>query len=119
MRSTPSRRALLAVAAILSAGPGFAAPAARAGDRTTHGGTVLTPASPNVFIQGQPAARVNDRVVCPLSTAGLPHVGGSILTGAATVFVNGRPVARAGDRVTEAGATSVILAGSETVQIGP
>jgi uncharacterized Zn-binding protein involved in type VI secretion len=119
MRSTPSRRALLAAAAILAAGPGFAAPAARAGDRTTHGGTVLTPASPNVFIQGLPAARANDAIVCPQSTNGVPHVGGPIFGGSGTVLINGRPAARAGDRVTEAGPASVILEGASTVQIGP
>lgn len=119
MRSTPYRGAILVAAAMVAAAPAFAAQAARAGDRTSHGGTVTAPASPNVFIQGLPAARVNDRVACPLSTGGLPHVGGPILSGSGTVFINGRPAARAGDRVTEAGATSVILAGSEVVQIGP
>lgn len=119
MRSTSSRRALLAAAAILASAPAFAAPAARAGDRTTHGGTVLTPASPNVFIQGQPAARVNDGVVCPQSTNGVPHVGGPILGGSGTVLINARPAARAGDRVNEAGPASVILEGAVTVQIGP
>jgi uncharacterized Zn-binding protein involved in type VI secretion len=113
------RRALVAAAAILAASPVLAAPAVRAGDRTNHGGTVAPPASPDVFIQGLPAARSNDRVVCPLSTGGLPHVGGSILFGSGTVFINGRPAARVGDTVGEVNASSVILEGATTVLIGP
>jgi uncharacterized Zn-binding protein involved in type VI secretion len=119
MKSTRDRLGLLAAAALLAAAPAMAAPAARAGDRTTHGGTVAVPGSANVFIQGQPAARLNDVVVCPVSAGGVPHVGGPILFGSNTVLINGRPAARAGDTVLEQNATSVILGGAETVQIGP
>jgi uncharacterized Zn-binding protein involved in type VI secretion len=120
MRSTPRRpAALLFAAAFLAATAAAAAPAARTGDRTNHGGTIMGPASPNVFIQGEPAARFDDTVVCPLSTGGLPHVGGRILFGSGTVLINGRPAARAGDSVAEQNATSVILSGAEGVQIGP
>src|SRR5262249_43834108 len=95
-----------------------AAPAARVGDRTSHGGTILAPGSPDVFIEGRPAVRRNDQVVCPLFNGNVPHAGGPIVSGSASVFINGRPAARAGDTVTENEAESVLGAGSETVQIG-
>jgi uncharacterized Zn-binding protein involved in type VI secretion len=110
----------LAAAALLAAAPGFAgAPAARAGDRTTHAGAVMAPASPNVFIQGQPAARLGDRVWCPQSTGGVPHGVGVIIRGSATVLINGQPAARAGDLTLETDAASTLLSGGETVLIGP
>jgi uncharacterized Zn-binding protein involved in type VI secretion len=121
MTSRQRRRAILAPAAVLvlAAAPAIAAPAVRAGDRTTHGGTITGPVSPSVFIGGRPVARINDVVACPVFTGGIPHVGGPIVSGSATVLINGRPAARVGDRVTESGATSVIVGGAETVNIGP
>ena len=94
-----------------------AAPAARVGDTTSHGGVVVT-GSPNVLVGGQPAARAGGTATCPLVTNNVPHVGGPIVTGAGTVLINGAPAARAGDTVIETGATSVIATGSPTVVIG-
>jgi uncharacterized Zn-binding protein involved in type VI secretion len=98
-----------------------AAPAARVGDPTTHGGVVGI-GSPNVVIGGRPAAQVGDFASCPLSTPTnppLPHVGGPVSTGSPTVFVNGRPAARAGDVIVEQnGGVSAIAAGAPTVLIG-
>jgi uncharacterized Zn-binding protein involved in type VI secretion len=94
-----------------------AAPAARAGDTTSHGGVVVT-GSANVFIGGRPAARAGNFATCPLVTNNVPHVGGPIVTGAATVLINGAPAARAGDTVAETGAISTIVTGAPTVQIG-
>src|SRR5689334_2458977 len=98
-----------------------AAPAARVGDPTTHGGVVGISSS-NVFVGGRPAARVGDFASCPLSTPTsppLPHVGGPVSTGSASVFVNGRPAARVGDVIVEQnGGVSAIAAGAPTVLIG-
>ena len=97
-------------------------PAARLGDLTTHGGSVLG-GSPDVMIQGMPAARLGDWVTCPRSTPGLPpvpHVGGNISGGCSpTVFINGMPAARTGSTVTEVGAVSAVMGGGTTVIIGP
>jgi uncharacterized Zn-binding protein involved in type VI secretion len=72
--------------------------------------------SPDVYINGRPAARVGDKtslhlrpgLICP------PHTA-AISQGAATVFINGRPAARVGSAV--AGCTKVI-GGSSDVEIG-
>ena len=56
-------------------------PAARMGDATAHGGTIVV-GFPMVLIGGQPAARVGDMHACPMQTPGvppIPHVGGPIL----------------------------------------
>ena len=92
-------------------------PAARLGDPTAHGG-VVTVGSPNVLINGQPAATVGDLHVCPMCSPG-PHVGGPILAGSPTVLVNGKPLARMGDACAcAAPAPDVILAGSPNVLVG-
>src|SRR5262245_12427515 len=117
MRSAIVRGVIVTAAAVLVAQAAHAASAARAGDRTSHGGTVLAPASPSVFIQGLPAARVEDSVACPLFNGPVPHVGGPIVSGSRTVFVNGRPAAFTGSVVSETGTTSVLTSGSETVRI--
>ena len=95
-----------------------AAPAARVGDVTSHGGSVAT-GSPTVRIGGLPAARQSDTATCPIVEGPVAHAGGPIVTGAATVLINGRPAARAGDAVQEAaGPGSVIVGGSSSVFIG-
>jgi len=45
--------------------------------------------SPDVFINGKPAALARDGVSC----------GGVVASGSATVFVNGKPLAAAGDQL--------------------
>src|SRR5262245_44497820 len=117
MRPAILRRALLAAAAVLVATSIQAQPAARVGDSTNHGGVVLAPGSPDVFIEGRPAVRLNDRIACPLFNGVVPHVGGPIVTASGNVFINGRPAARSGDTVSEEGATSRITGGAETVFI--
>jgi uncharacterized Zn-binding protein involved in type VI secretion len=97
----------------------LAAPAARVNDFTDHPGGRIVQGSPNVFIGGLPAARLSDRVNCPvIEPPGIPHVGGPIATGSSTVFINGLPAARAGDLVTENLRPSRIATGSNTVNIG-
>lgn len=62
--------------------------------------------SPDVLVNGLPAARVGDQVTCD---------AGKIAQGSGSVLVNGRPAARVGDKIT-CGAT--ITGGSPDVVIG-
>ncbi len=67
---------------------------------------------------GQPAARISDMHVCPMTT-GVPHVGGPILPpGEVTVLIGGMPAAKVGDMATCVGPPDSIVAGSATVLIG-
>jgi uncharacterized Zn-binding protein involved in type VI secretion len=66
----------------------------------------------------QPAARITDMHVCPMSTGPVPHVGGPILPpGAPTVLIGNLPAARVGDQATCVGPPDVIAMGSMTVLI--
>jgi uncharacterized Zn-binding protein involved in type VI secretion len=68
---------------------------------------------------GQPAARLTDMHVCPMTTGPVPHVGGPITgPGAPTVLIGGMPAARVGDLVTCVGPPDTIAAGCFTVLIG-
>ena len=97
-------------------------PAARMGDVTAHGGSIVA-GSPTVLICGQPAARVGDMHVCPMvtvvGTGVLPHVGGPILPpGSSTVLIGGMPAARVGDMATCVGPPDTLAVGCPTVLIG-
>ena len=77
-----------------------------------HGNSPETPiisGSPDVLINGQPAARVGDALA--------PHSAHprSITQGSSTVFINGKPAARIGDGIDCGG---VIISGSGNVIIG-
>jgi uncharacterized Zn-binding protein involved in type VI secretion len=96
------------------------APAARAGDMTSHG-TPLNPAlgSTNVWIGGQRAWRATSDVhQCPLTTGTVPHVGGVVVNGSTKVFINKLPAARQGDIIPESGPSNSITGGFPKVQIG-
>ena len=94
-------------------------PAARLGDLTAHGGTIVM-GNPTVLIGGQPAACVGDDHVCPLVTVLVPHVGGVIgPPGGITVLIGGRPAARMGDMTICVGPPGTIAMGFPTVLIGP
>jgi uncharacterized Zn-binding protein involved in type VI secretion len=95
-------------------------PAARMGDMTAHGGSIVV-GFPTVLIGGQPAARLGDMHVCPMVTPGtppVPHVGGPITLGSATVLIGGQPAARMGDMATCVGPPDTIAVGCPTVLIG-
>ncbi len=93
-------------------------PAARLGDMTAHGGTIVV-GCPTVLIGGMPAARVGDMHVCPMMNPGpVPHVGGPVSLGSATVLIGGMPAARMGDMATCSGPPDTIAAGCPTVLIG-
>ena len=91
-------------------------PAARLGDPTVHGGSVVMGA-PTVMIGGKPAARIADPHVCPMFDGPKPHVGGPIALGAATVLTAGMPQARAGDQCVCVGPPDVIAIGCPTVLV--
>jgi uncharacterized Zn-binding protein involved in type VI secretion len=95
-------------------------PAARIGDPTAHGGSIVA-GCPTVLIGGQPAARLTDMHVCPMVTPGtppIPHVGGPVTLGSATVLIGGMPAARVGDMATCVGPPDTIVSGCMTVLIG-
>ena len=93
-------------------------PAARMGDLTAHGGSIVM-GLPTVLIGKMPAARVSDMHVCPLVTGVVPHVGGPILPpGSLTVLIGKLPAARVGDMVTCTGPPDTIAMGCMTVLIG-
>lgn len=89
--------------------------AARFGDISTHGGTIVGPGVPNVLIEGKPAAVASDLHTCALP----PNVHQPTVSpfpgGSATVIIGGKPALRVGD-VCICGATAAI--GSLTVIIG-
>ena len=94
-------------------------PAARIGDMTAHGGSIVG-CFPTVLIGKKPVARVTDMHVCPMVTGVVPHVGGPILPpGGATVIVGGMPCARIGDMATCVGPPDTIVLGEFTVLVGP
>jgi len=72
-------------------------PLIRAGDPTSHGGTVVE-GSDNFIVDGKPVARAGDKVSCPL------HGDNAIDSGSDTYLTDARPTARDGD-TTACGAT--------------
>ncbi len=87
--------------------------AARVGDTTVHGGSVVGPGVPTVLIGGMPAAVLGDMHACPIPPPS--HIPASPFTaGSATVLISGRPALRAGDAAA-CGAT--VAVGAPTVVI--
>lgn len=89
--------------------------AARVGDTTNHGGTIVGPGSPTILIGGKPAALMGDNHVCviPPNTG---HITSSPFTlGSTTVLLGGKPALRAGDTCI-CGASAAV--GEPTVMIG-
>jgi len=66
------------------------------GDKTSHGGTVIT-ATSNMTMDGIPVARIGDLVSCP-KCSGNPH---HIVGGAGNVTLDDRNLAREGDQVSD------------------
>jgi uncharacterized Zn-binding protein involved in type VI secretion len=88
--------------------------AARMFDPSNHPGAVMQ-GSPNVLINGLPAARMGDQHVCALPPVAGPHPPSPVAAGSGTVLINGQPAARQLDMV---GCGATIVGGSPTVQIG-
>ncbi|ABD80305.1 PAAR domain-containing protein [Saccharophagus degradans] len=89
--------------------------AARVGDTTTHGGTIVGPGNATVLIGGMPAAVVGDTHVCSLPPNGHQPTASPIPAGSGTVLIGGVPAVRVGDTcICGAGAA----VGDPTVIIG-
>jgi len=74
----------------------------------------ISEGSPDVFINGRPAARLNDSV-----THDCPHCGtGYVSSASGSVKANGRGIARIGDTVTYPGGSGTITAASGNVNVG-
>lgn len=67
---------------------------------------------------GQPASRMGDMHVCPMTTGPVPHVGGPIIKGEFTVLIGSMPAARATDMAVCVGPPDMIAKGSMTCLIG-
>jgi uncharacterized Zn-binding protein involved in type VI secretion len=84
------------------------------GDKTDHGGTVISGA-PHHNIRGKAVARLGDKVACPLFyPGGKPHGVNKIVTAHSALTVNGAPVAVEGCK-TECGCK---LIGSVPATVG-
>lgn len=79
---------------------------ARLGDAGSHGGTIIT-ASPDVFVNDKPVARVGDLYACP------DHGVNPIVTGSPDIAVNDKAAAVVNISKTACGAT--ITEGSSDV----
>ncbi|HSF97381.1 MAG TPA: PAAR domain-containing protein [Ornithinibacter sp.] len=89
--------------------------AARVGDQSTHGGTVVGPGVPTVLIGGMPAAVVGDMHACVIPSPP-PHPPATPFpAGSSTVLIQGRPALRQGDSCV-CGAS--VLVGLPTVVLG-
>ena len=74
----------------------------------------ITAGSPDVFVNGLQAARLNDRV-----EHNCPHCGtGHISSASGSVSANGMPAARLGDSVTYPGGGGIITTASPDVNAG-
>jgi uncharacterized Zn-binding protein involved in type VI secretion len=100
-------------------GGGAGKPAARMGDMTAHGGSIVV-GVPTVLVGNKPAAVVGQRMhTCPMVTGVVPHVGGPVLPpGSTTVLIGNMPAARMGDQATCTGPPDTIAQGEPTVLIG-
>ncbi len=90
-------------------------PAARVGDTTNHGGTILGPGAPTVLIGNLPAAVAGDTHVCSLPPNGHQPTASVFPAGSATVLIGGVPALRTTDACA-CGAMAAV--GEPTVMIG-
>jgi uncharacterized Zn-binding protein involved in type VI secretion len=83
---------------------------ARLGDRSDHGGTIITAAA-RTYVNGIPATRKGDLHSCPIKGHGVT----AIVTGSEKTTIEGLPAARVGDRT---GCGAVIISGSPDILVG-
>lgn len=88
--------------------------AARVGDTTVHGGTVVGPGVATVLIAGQPAAVLGDMHACVITPPNVHPPSTPFVAGSATVMIQSRPALRAGD---SCGCGASVAVGSPTVVI--
>ena len=89
--------------------------AARFGDLSTHGGSIIGPGVPTVLIGGMPAAVMGDNHSCALPPSGHQPTVSPFIVGSATVLIGGMPALRVGDSCV-CGASPAV--GEPTVIIG-
>ena len=89
--------------------------AARVGDVSNHGGTVVGPGVSTVLIGGMPAAVAGDMHVCALPPNGHQPTSSPFPGGSSTVLIAGRPALRTIDSCI-CGAMAAV--GDPTVVIG-
>ncbi len=71
--------------------------AARVGDTTNHGGTIVGPGAPTVMIGGKPAAVAGDMHICALPPSGHQPTSSPFPSGSAAVMIGGKPALRTSD----------------------
>lgn len=92
------------------------AAAARVGDVTNHGGTIIGPGCATVMIGGMPAAVMGDNHVCPIPP-NTGHITSSPFpAGSGTVMIGGKPAVRTTDTcicgaMAAVGLVTVIIGG--------
>ena len=89
--------------------------AARVGDVSNHGGTIIGPGCPTVLIGGMPASVVGDNHVCPIPPPVHVPTVSPFPMGSMTVMIGGVPAVRVGDTCICGAAAAV---GAPTVIIG-
>lgn len=89
--------------------------AARAGDVSNHGGTIVGPGVATVLIGGMPAAVAGDMHMCSLPPVAHQPTGSPFPMGSTTVLIGGRPALRTTDSCI-CGAMAAV--GEPTVMIG-
>ncbi len=88
--------------------------AARVGDLTNHGGTIVGPGAPTVMIGGMPAAVAGDTHVCVLPPNAHQPTSSPFPMGSTTVMIEGKPAIRTTDAcicgaMAAVGAPTVII----------
>jgi len=71
--------------------------AARVGDVTNHGGTIVGPGAPTVMVGGMPAAVAGDNHVCVLPPNAHQPTTSPFPMGSATTMIAGKPALRTSD----------------------
>ena len=89
--------------------------AARVGDTTNHGGTIVGPGVATVLIGGMPAAVAGDTHVCSLPPNGHQPTASPFPSGSSSVLIGGMPAIRTSDSCI-CGAMCVV--GAPTVMLG-
>lgn len=89
--------------------------AARVGDTSTHGGTIVGPGMATVLIGGMPAAVAGDMHVCSLPPNAHQPTASPFTAGSTTVLIGGMPAIRTTDTCI-CGAMAAV--GEPTVMIG-
>jgi uncharacterized Zn-binding protein involved in type VI secretion len=89
--------------------------AARVGDTTNHGGTIVGPGVATVLIGGMPAAVAGDTHVCSLPPNAHQPTASVFPSGSGTVMINGRPAVRTTDSCI---CSAMAAVGAPTVLIG-